>query len=214
MRVVIGEDSVLLREGLRSLLEDAAIEVVAVAADAVELLEAVAATRPDLVLVDVRMPPTFTDEGLRAALEIRASQPAVAIVVLSQYVEETYALELIGGGSERIGYLLKDRVADVGEFLDTLRLVAAGGAAIDPEVVSQLVRRRRSKSTLDRLTARELDVLALMAEGRSNSAISGELQVSVGAVEKHINSLFQKLDLLPALDDHRRVLAVLTFLGQ
>lgn len=214
MRVVIGEDSVLLREGLRSLLEDAGIEVVGVAGDGVELVETVRATEPDLAIVDVRMPPTFTDEGLRAAIEIRQSHPQVAIVVLSQYVEERYALELIDGGTERIGYLLKDRVADVGEFLQTLRLVAAGSAAIDPEVVAQLVRRRRHESALDRLTARELDVLGLMAQGRSNLAISEELSISVGAVEKHINSLFPKLDLLPAADDHRRVLAVLKFLGQ
>ncbi len=214
MRVVIGEDSVLLREGLKSLLSDAGIEVVGLAGDAVELVEAVLQHHPDLAIVDVRMPPTFTDEGLRAALEIRAALPDVAIVVLSQYVEERYALDLIGGGTERMGYLLKDRVADVGEFLDTLRHVAAGAAAIDPEVVAQLVRRRRSESVLDRLTSRELDVLGLMAEGRSNAAISSELGVSVGAIEKHINSLFGKLDLLPAADDHRRVLAVLTFLGQ
>ena len=214
MRVVIGEDSVLLREGLRSLLSDAGIDVVGLAGDAVELVETVLQHHPDLAIVDVRMPPTFTDEGLRAALEIRAALPDVAIVVLSQYVEERYALDLIGGGTERMGYLLKDRVADVGEFLDTLRHVAGGAAAIDPEVVAQLVRRRRSESVLDRLTARELDVLGLMAEGRSNAAISSKLGVSVGAIEKHINSLFGKLDLLPAADDHRRVLAVLTFLGQ
>ncbi len=214
MRVVIGEDSVLLREGLRSLLEDAGMDVVGLAGDAVELVEAVSEHDPDLAIVDVRMPPTFSDEGLRAALEIRAAQPEVAIVVLSQYVEERYALDLIGGGTERIGYLLKDRVADVGDFLDTLRNVADGAVAIDAEVVAQLVKRRRSETALDRLTSRELDVLGLMAEGRSNAAISSKLGVSVGAIEKHINSLFGKLDLLPAADDHRRVLAVLTFLGQ
>lgn len=214
MRVVIGEDSVLLREGLVRLLEEGGFDVVAAADDAASLIEAVNEHQPDLALVDVRMPPTFTDEGLRAAVEIRASLPEVAIVVLSQYVEERYALELIGDNTRKVAYLLKDRVADVSDFLATLRSVEAGGTAIDAEVVAQLMRRRRSKSALDRLTSRELDVLGLMAEGRSNAAVAAELGISQGGVEKHISNVFTKLDLFPAPEDHRRVLAVLTYLGQ
>lgn len=213
MRVVIGEDSVLLREGLRRLLEDGGWEVAAGAEDAVQLIDAVAATRPDLAIIDVRMPPTFTDEGLRAAVEIRQRFPDVAIVVLSQYVEERYALELLAADTTRVGYLLKDRVADVAQFLAALQTVVAGGTAIDPEVVAQLLVRRRGRHQLDGLTARELDVLSLMAEGRSNSAISQELGISLGGVEKHIANVFGKLGLLPASEDHRRVLAVLTYLG-
>lgn len=212
MRVVIAEDSVLLREGLRSLLENAGIEVVATGENAEELLAIVDDHHPDLAVVDVRMPPSFTDEGLQAALEIRRRLPETAILVLSQYVEERYAVDLIGAGAEGVGYLLKDRVAEVGDFLASLRRVAGGGTAIDPEVVSQLVQRRRTEDTLDRLTSRELDVLGLMAEGRSNTAIADNLDVSLGGVEKHISSIFMKLDLPPAPDDHRRVLAVLTYL--
>jgi DNA-binding NarL/FixJ family response regulator len=212
MRVVIAEDSVLLREGLRSLLEDAGIEVVATGENAEELLAITDEHRPDLAVVDVRMPPSFTDEGLRAALEIRRRHPDTAILVLSQYVEERYAVDLIGAGTEGVGYLLKDRVADVSEFLGSLRRVAGGGTAIDPEVVSQLVQRRRTADALDRLTFRELDVLGLMAEGRSNTAIAESLGVSLGGIEKHISSIFMKLDLPAAPDDHRRVLAVLTYL--
>ncbi len=213
MRVVIAEDSTLLREGLRRLLEDGGFDVVAVAEDAPGLLKAVADHTPDLAIVDVRMPPTFTDEGLQAAVEIRRSNPDVAIVVLSQYVEERYALELIGDSSRAVAYLLKDRVADVSEFLATLRAVADGGTAIDAEVVAQLLTRHRARSALDRLTSRELDVLGLMAEGRSNGAIADTLGISQGGVEKHISNVFSKLDLLPAEEDHRRVLAVLTYLG-
>ena len=212
MRVVIGEDSVLLREGLKRLLEDAGIEVTAVAEDGDQLLAAVDQHLPDLAIVDVRMPPTFTDEGLRAAVEIRRRHPEVALLVLSQYVEERYAVDLIGSGTRGIGYLLKDRVADVGEFLRSLRDVAGGGTAIDPEVVAQLVKRRRTRDTLDRLTSRELDVLELMAQGKSNAAIAETCGISAGGVEKHISSIFGKLDLFPAPDDHRRVLAVLTYL--
>ncbi len=212
MRIVIAEDSVLLREGLRRLLEDGGHEVVGAANDAVELLAAVAAEAPDLALIDVRMPPTFTDEGVRAAIEIRAQHPGVAICVLSQYVEERYASELIGSDARGVGYLLKDRVSDVPDFLAALSNIAAGGTAIDPEVVMQLVSRRRSESSLDRLTSRELDVLQHMAQGRSNQAIADELDVSLGGIEKHIGSIFLKLDLLPAGEDHRRVLAVLTYL--
>lgn len=213
MRVVIAEDSTLLREGLRRLLDDGGFEVVAVAEDAPGLLKAVADHTPDLAIVDVRMPPTFTDEGLQAAVEIRGSHPDVAIVVLSQYVEERYALELIGDSGRAVAYLLKDRVADVSEFLATLRAVADGGTAIDTEVVAQLLTRHRARSALDRLTSRELDVLGLMAEGRSNGAIADTLGISQGGVEKHISNVFSKLDLLPAEEDHRRVLAVLTYLG-
>ena len=212
MRVVIGEDSVLLREGLKRLLEDAGIEVAAVAEDGEQLLVAVDEHLPDLAVIDVRMPPTFTDEGLRAAVEIRRRHPDVAILVLSQYVEERYAVDLVGSGTRGIGYLLKDRVADVKEFLASLHEVAEGGTAIDPEVVAQLVKRRRTRDALDRLTSRELDVLGLMAEGKSNAAIAETCGISPGGVEKHISSIFTKLDLFPAPDDHRRVLAVLTYL--
>ncbi len=213
MRIVIGEDSVLLREGLRRLLEDAGHDVVATGDDGPSLVAAVVEHSPDVAIVDVRMPPTFTDEGLRSAVEIRNELPEVAIVVLSQYVEERYALELIAGSTRKVAYLLKDRVADVADFLSTLELVATGGTAIDAEVVAQLVKRRGSTG-LDRLTSRELDVLGLMAEGRSNRAIAHELGISQGGVEKHISSVFTKLDLLPAPEDHRRVLAVLQYLGQ
>lgn len=214
MRVVIGEDSVLLREGLARLLDEAGFDVVAVAEDAGSLIASVDEHEPDLAIVDVRMPPTFTDEGLRAAVEIRAAHPDVAIVVLSQYVEERYALELIGDNTRKVAYLLKDRVADVSDFVGTLRSVEAGGTAIDAEVVAQLLRRRRTASALERLTSRELDVLGLMAEGRSNTAIAETLGISQGGVEKHISNVFTKLDLFPASEDHRRVLAVLTYLGQ
>lgn len=213
MRIVIGEDSVLLREGLVRLLEEAGEDVVGVGDDAASLVAAVAEHDPDLAVVDVRMPPTFTDEGLRAALEIRSTHPDVAILVLSQYVEERYAMDLIGADTHGIGYLLKDRVADVGDFLAAVRQVAAGGAVIDPEVVMQLVRRRKTQSTLDRLTAREMDVLELMAQGRTNQAVAHELEISLGAVEKHVGSIFMKLDLPPTPDDHRRVLAVVRYLG-
>lgn len=196
------------------LLEEAGIDVVGTGDDAASLIAAVRQHQPDLAIVDVRMPPTFTDEGLRAAVEIRSTQPDIAIVVLSQYVEERYALELIGDNTRKVAYLLKDRVADVSDFLATLKAVSGGGTAIDAEVVAQLMRRRRTKSALDRLTSRELDVLGLMAEGRSNTAIAEQLGISQGGVEKHISNVFTKLDLFPASEDHRRVLAVLTYLGQ
>jgi DNA-binding NarL/FixJ family response regulator len=212
VRAVIAEDSVLLREGLARLLADGGVEVVAQAGDGAGLVAAVDAHRPDLAIVDVRMPPTHTDEGLRAALEVRQRAPATAILVLSQYVEERYAAELLAGGARGVGYLLKDRVADVGEFLDAVRRVGEGGAAIDPEVVAQLLGRRRRAGPLDGLSARELEVLALMAEGRSNAAVAERLVVTEGAVEKHISSIFAKLGLPAAASDHRRVLAVLTYL--
>ncbi len=213
LRVVIAEDAVLLRAGLVRLLGDAGMEVVAEVADGAALVAAVDAHAPDLAIVDVRMPPTFTDEGLRAALEVRARRPGTALLVLSQYVEEHYAVDLIGGNPRGVGYLLKDRVADVAEFLAAVRQVAAGGTALDPEVVAQLIgRRRRGRDLLARLTPREGEVLGLMAEGRSNKAIAAALVVTEGAVEKHASNIFAKLDLAPADTDHRRVLAVLTYL--
>jgi DNA-binding NarL/FixJ family response regulator len=210
MRVVIAEDSVLLREGLVRLLQTAGIEVAKAVGNADALLRAAERDRPDLVLADVRMPPTFTDDGLRAVLALRRQWPGLPVVVLSQYVEERYATELLTGDTRGVGYLLKDRVADVTEFLDALHRVAAGGTALDPEVVSQLL--VRHGDPLERLTQREREVLALMAEGRSNSAIAVALRVSESAVAKHINSIFTKLDLPLADNDHRRVLAVLRFL--
>jgi DNA-binding NarL/FixJ family response regulator len=211
VRVVIAEDSVLLREGLTRLLAEAGHDVVAAASEAEEFLRAVAAQQPDAVVVDVRMPPTFSDEGLRAALVVRSRWPEVGVLVLSQYVEERYATELLSDRPLGVGYLLKDRVADLTEFLGALDRVAAGGSALDPEVVAQLL--ARSRHPLAGLTPRERDVLALMAEGRSNAAIAAALVVSDGAVEKHINSIFAKLGLAPAEGDHRRVLAVLRYLG-
>ena len=212
MRVVIAEDSVLLREGLTKLLADGGFEVAAAVADAEELLRAVAAQQPDLVVVDVRMPPSHTDEGIRAALVIRRQYPSVAVLVLSQYVEERYATDLLSVQTSGVGYLLKDRVAHVSDFLDALRRVAAGGTALDPEVVAQLLVRRRS-DPIDRLTPRELQVLQLMAEGRSNNGIVEALRVSPSAVEKYVGKIFAKLDLAPTDTDHRRVLAVLKFLN-
>jgi DNA-binding NarL/FixJ family response regulator len=211
VRVVIAEDSVLLRAGLTRLLTEGGFEVADAVPDAEALLRAVDEHRPDLVVVDVRMPPTHTDEGIRAALVIRRQHPRVAVLVLSQYVEERYATDLLGARTTGVGYLLKDRVAHVSDFLDALRRVAAGGTALDPEVVSQLLVRRRS-DPLDRLTPREQEVLRLMAEGRSNAGITEALSVSPSAVEKYVSAIFTKLDLPPAGSDHRRVLAVLKFL--
>jgi DNA-binding NarL/FixJ family response regulator len=212
MRIVIAEDSVLLRAGVVSLLEEAGHEVVAAVGDGESLVDAVDRQLPDLAVVDVRMPPSFTDEGLRAALTVRAQHPSIGILVLSQYVEERYAGELLATEGNGIGYLLKDRVADVREFLDALTRVGGGGTALDPEVVAQLLARSRRQDPLERLTPREREVLALMAEGRSNAAIAEALVVSDGAVEKHVTNIFNKLDLLPAEQDHRRVLAVLRWL--
>jgi len=211
VRVVIAEDSVLLREGLALLLAEAGHEVVAAAGQAEEFLRQVECHQPDVVVVDVRMPPTFTDEGLRAALVVRNTWPVIGVLVLSQYVEERYATELLSGRPQGVGYLLKDRVADTAEFLDALERVAANGSALDPEVVAQLL--ARSRHPLAALTPRERDVLVLMAEGRSNAAIATELVLSEGAVEKRINNIFTKLGLAPADRDHRRVLAVLRYLG-
>jgi DNA-binding NarL/FixJ family response regulator len=214
MRVVIAEDSVLLREGLVRLLADEGIEAVDTVGDGPSLVEAVSEHTPDLAIVDVRMPPTFNDEGLRAALAARERVPGTPILVLSQYVEERYATELIGGGAQGVGYLLKERVADVAEFVQAVRKIAAGGTVIDPEVIGQLLGRRRGGDRLEALTPREREVLGLMAEGRSNAAIARDLVVTEGAVEKHISNIFLKLDLPPAEDNHRRVMAVLTYLGR
>ncbi|MBW8484876.1 response regulator [Actinomadura parmotrematis] len=211
MRVVIAEDSVLLRAGLIKLLETSGFEVAEAVGEAAGLLAAVDRHRPDLAIVDVRMPPGHTDEGVRAALVLRREHPGVGVLLLSQYVEERYAADLLSAHTSGVGYLLKDRVADVAAFLDALRRVAAGGTALDPEVVSQLLLRRQS-DPLDRLTPREREVLALMAEGRSNAGIAAALVVSESAVAKHINGIFAKLDLPHAEGDHRRVLAVLRFL--
>ena len=211
LRIAIAEDSVLLREGLTRLLAEAGHEVVAAESDAEAFLRAVTSCVPDVCVVDVRMPPTFTDEGLRAALIIRDRWPDTGVLVLSQWVEERYATELISGRPHGVGYLLKDRVADVSEFLDALRRVAEGGSALDPEVVAQLL--ARSRHPLSVLTSREREVLALMAEGRSNSAIAETLVVSGGAVGKHINNIFSKLGLASGEHDHRRVLAVLRYLN-
>jgi DNA-binding NarL/FixJ family response regulator len=211
VRVVIAEDGVLLREGLVRLLADEGHEVIASAGDALGLVEAVERERPDVCIVDVRMPPTFTDEGLRGALEIRSRWPGTPVLVLSQYVEERYATELLSGDSTGVGYLLKQRVADVRDFLDALERVAGGGTALDPEVVAQLLARAR-RHPHDELTPREREVLGLMAEGLSNAGIANRLVVTEGAVEKHVTNIFQKLRLEPAETDHRRVLAVLRYL--
>ncbi|MGD9695893.1 MAG: response regulator [Thermoleophilia bacterium] len=212
MRIVIAEDSVLLRAGLTRILAAAGEEVVATVGDAEALIAVVERHVPDLAVVDVRMPPTDTDDGLRAAIDIRARWPRIGILVLSQYVEERYATELLAGGAERTGYLLKDRVADVDEFLDAVRRVGGGGTSLDPEVVAQLFARARRRDPLDDLSPRERRVLELMAEGRTNAGIGATLVISQGAVEKHVRSIFGKLGLAQDGHDHRRVLAVLRWL--
>jgi DNA-binding NarL/FixJ family response regulator len=213
VRTLIAEDSVLLRAGLARLLEDAGHEVVAQVGDGEGLLRAVAESQPDVAVVDVRMPPTHTDEGVRAALVLRSQWPDVGLLVLSQYVEERYATDLLARDARGVGYLLKDRVADVEDFLEALTRVGSGGTVLDPEVVAQLLVRSRRASPLAGLTPRESEVLALMAEGRSNAAIAVQLVVTEGAVEKHVRSIFTRLDLPPDQADHRRVLAVLRYLG-
>ncbi|MEU8682211.1 response regulator transcription factor [Streptomyces sp. NPDC048611] len=218
MRVAIAEDSVLLREGLTRLLTDRGHEVVAGVGDAEALIKVIGeladeGALPDVVVADVRMPPTHTDEGVRAAIRLRRDHPGLGVLVLSQYVEEQYATELLAGSSRGIGYLLKDRVAEVREFVDAVVRVAGGGTALDPEVVAQLLGRSRKQDVLDRLTPREREVLGLMAEGRTNSAIARQLVVSDGAVEKHVSNIFLKLGLAQSDGDHRRVLAVLTYLN-
>jgi DNA-binding NarL/FixJ family response regulator len=214
VRAVIADDSVLMREGITRILAEGAIDVVAGVGDATALLEAVEKHQPELAIVDVRMPPSYVDEGLRAAIEIRRRWPMVALVVLSQFVEERYASELLAENTGGIGYLLKDRISDVGEFIEALARVADGGTALDPQVVRQLLARSRRADPLQRLTPREAEVLALMAEGRSNTAIAHALVISARAVEKHVASIFVKLDLPPDTDHyHRRVMAVVRYLN-
>jgi DNA-binding NarL/FixJ family response regulator len=212
MRVIVGEDSVLFREGIVRVLDEAGFEVVAQVGDAEELMQEVSAHKPDVAIVDIRMPPTETDDGLRAAIEIRRRLPETGVMVLSQYLEEGYALDLIADTAEGTGYLLKDRVGDVERFADSVRRVGEGGSALDPEVVAHVLGRRRRDDPLAELTEREHEVLSLMAEGRSNQAIAEQLEVSERAVEKHVTRIFGKLRLTPAAEDHRRVLAVLAFL--
>jgi DNA-binding NarL/FixJ family response regulator len=212
VRVVVADDSVLLREGVARLLVDAGFEVVGQVDNAEDLVRRVGFSKPDVAIVDIRMPPTHTDEGLRAAKQIRERFPQVGVLVLSQYVEPGYAMELLSDSSEGVGYLLKDRVSDIEEFASAVRRVAQGGSALDPAVVSQLVGRRRRDDPLAELTGREREVLELMAEGRSNTGIAERLVVTERAVEKHVTSIFQKLGLPQASEDHRRVLAVLTYL--
>ena len=212
MRVVVAEDSVLLREGIVRILEEAGIEVAGQSGDAEDLLRKVRAHKPDVAITDIRMPPTNTDEGLKAAHEIRAELPDVGVLVLSQYVEHGYALDLLADNAAGVGYLLKDRIGDVDAFIDAVKRVADGGSALDPEVVSQLLGRKRRDDPLEELTAREREVLGLMAEGRSNNAIAEALVVTERAVEKHVTSIFSKLDLVNTPQDHRRVLAVLAYL--
>jgi DNA-binding NarL/FixJ family response regulator len=212
MKVVIAEDLALLRDGLTRLLRDNGFDVVAAVADGEALVRSARGHKPDIAIIDIRLPPSFRDEGLRAALELRRSNPEIATLIVSQYVEQTYARELLADGRGGVGYLLKDRVFEVDEFIDAVRRVAAGGTALDSEVVAQLFARQRAEGPLDVLTPREREVLGLMAEGRSNNGIAEELVITVGAVEKHIASILGKLDLHPAAADHRRVLAVLAYL--
>jgi DNA-binding NarL/FixJ family response regulator len=212
VRVVVAEDSVLLREGIVRVLSDAGFDVVGQAGDAEDLVRKVRAHRPDVAVVDIRMPPTNTDDGLRAARAIRDELPGTGVLVLSQYAEEGYALDLVADSAEGVGYLLKDRVADVERFIDAVRRVGQGGSALDPDVVSLLLGRRRRDDPLEALTPREREVLELMAEGRSNRAICEQLVITERAVEKHVTNIFSKLDLAATAEDHRRVLAVLKFL--
>jgi serine/threonine-protein kinase len=212
MRVALADDSVLLREGISRLLTESGFKITSAASDAEELLAQVRADPPDVAIVDIRMPPTFTDEGLRAAHTIRAELPDVAVLLLSQHVETEFAVELISGGAGSLGYMLKDRVSNIQEFTDAVRRVGAGGSVIDPEVVSRLVGRARRDNPLDQLTDREREVLSLMAEGRSNQAISRKMNLSAKSIEGHVRNIFTKLNLMTTPDDHRRVLAVLTYL--
>jgi DNA-binding NarL/FixJ family response regulator len=213
VRVVVAEDLALLRDGLIRLLDASGFEVVEAVDNGPSLLRALTTRRPDVAVVDVRLPPTFTDEGLRAAIAARAEVPGLPVLVLSQYVEPLYARELLSDRGGGVGYLLKDRVANIGQFLDAVRRVAAGGTAMDPEVIAQLLTRQARNEPLGQLTAREREVLGLMAEGRSNAAIAGRLFITEKAVGKHINSIFSKLGLPPSEDDNRRVLAVLAYLN-
>ena len=212
IRVVVGEDHPIFREGLVRVLDSAGFEVVAIAGDALDVVRKTRAHRPDVVVVDIRMPPEREDDGLRSALEIRASNPDIGVLVLSEYLEDRYALELVAEGAEGVGYLLKDKVGDMGAFTDAVRRVAAKGSALDPDVVARLVGRRRINSPLDTLTKREREVLSLMAEGRSNAGTAEQIVVTVAAVERHITSIFDKLGLHQSSDQHRRVVAVLRYL--
>ncbi|MGH3095208.1 MAG: LuxR C-terminal-related transcriptional regulator [Streptosporangiales bacterium] len=214
MRVVIAEDLALLRDGLIRILAAHDFDVVEAVDNGPSLLRALTTQRPDIAVVDVRLPPTYTDEGLRAALEARAQVPALPVLVLSQYVEQLYARELLSDRTGGVGYLLKDRVSDIGQFVDAVRRVASGGTAMDPEVVAQLLAKRADDGPVARLTPREQEVLALVAEGRTNAAIAARLFITEKAVSKHTNNIFTKLDMLPSEDDNRRVLAVLAFLQQ
>jgi DNA-binding NarL/FixJ family response regulator len=209
---VIGEDQALLREGIARLLEEAGFDVVGQAGDAVDLRRKVGAHKPDVAVVDIQMPPTRTDDGLRAAIEIRSQHPCTRVLVLSQYVEERYAVDLIGECAEGVGYLLKDRVGDLDEFADAVRRVGEGGSVLDPEVVTRMLARPRHQNPLDDLSPRERDVLELMAQGRSNQGIAEKLWITESAVEKHVTAIFEKLGLARDFEDHRRVLAVLAFL--
>jgi DNA-binding NarL/FixJ family response regulator len=210
--VIVGEDEPILREGIVHVLTDAGIEVVSAAGDATELVAKARAYHPDVVVTDIQMPPDRTDDGLRAALAIRAEDPSVGVLVLSQFLEDRYAFDLVVNGAEGVGYLLKEKVGDVGMFIDAVRRVAAGGSALDPDVVARLVDRKRKQGPLDVLTAKERKVLSLIAEGRSNAGVAEELVVTVAAVERHITSIFDKLELRPEAGQHRRVRAVLKFL--
>jgi DNA-binding NarL/FixJ family response regulator len=210
--VVVGEDQPLVREGIVRVLEEAGFDVVGVAGDAEDLVRKAGAHHPDLVIADIQMPPDLTDDGLRAAQRIRSTQPEVGVVVLSQFLEDRYALELVGDRAQGVGYLLKDRVGDLALFIDAIRRVARGGSALDPEVVQRMVGRRRDEGPLDELTPREREVLELMAEGRSNQGIADAMIVTVAAVERHVTSIFSKLGLHQAPEDHRRVRAVLQYL--
>jgi DNA-binding NarL/FixJ family response regulator len=212
MRVVIGEDQTLLREGIVRLLEEAGFDVVGQAGDAVDLRRKVGAHKPDVAVVDIQMPPERTDDGLRAAIHIRAAHPSTRVLVLSQYIEERYAVDLIGECAEGVGYLLKDRVGDLDEFAEAVRRVGEGGSVLDPEVVTRMLARQRREDPVEELSPRERDVLELMAQGRSNHGIAEQLVVTESAVEKHVTAIFEKLDLKRDFEPHRRVLAVLTFL--
>jgi DNA-binding NarL/FixJ family response regulator len=214
IRVVVGEDQPIVREGIVRVLEDSGFEVVGTAADAVDLMRKARAHHPDVVVTDIQMPPDGTDDGLRAALEIRAEDPGVGVLVLSQFLEDEYALELVGDGAEGVGYLLKEKVGDLTLFVDAVRRVAGGGSALDPDVVARLVGRRQQDGPLDELTAREREVLSLMAEGLSNAGIAERLTVTVAAVERHVTSIFAKLGLRQSHEEHRRVLAVLKYLNE
>jgi DNA-binding NarL/FixJ family response regulator len=210
--VAVGEDQPIVREGIVHILQDGGFEVVATAGDAQELVRKVRTYRPDVVVTDIQMPPDRTDDGLRAALEIRAAQPEVGVLILSQFLEDRYAFELVADGAQGIGYLLKEKVGDLRMFTDAVRRVASGGSALDPDVVARLIGRPRRNSPLDQLTKRERQVLSLIAEGRSNAGVADELVITIAAVERHVTSIFDKLDLRQSPEQHRRVVAVLTYL--